>query len=643
MAFGMSTLPRVFTIGSDVETSSSFFAPLTFRLQESTTISGTTGGNYGSLSTADVVFVQSDGLHYRAYNPSAGSFNGSIVFGQHAYTYAISADFTNDGYPDLITSNLTASTEGEQNATYITAIRSAGATPNGNLPFVTDNEIVSYIGVGTMALGSDGAIMQASDLAAADFNRDGFLDVIVVGVNYYSTNPSTGNNDVTAMGYAIGFGNGGGVFSFPNGWQGTLDNYGGSSGSGITSRDALITPRVGTGDFDGDGYVDVAFAMHGDDGTSAGSLPPAYVLWGDANSAATGLLNTNLSNKFNNGWYQPQDIAGVLGQAGDTVDQVVISFNSSMHIARFNSDRTLQQDNELTQLPRGNLGKLLDYDLDGLTDLVSVDGNSSAVLTGYDWDGTSGASIGFGGFIFGTDILGVAGFDYDGDGKPDLASGSNSDNHLYIYNNQTPGDPNATAVNLVDGQRVADRAINGVDPANMTGNGSQSVTVSLVGGNTERDNALGYYIVDAQGKMGQARFLDLNALNGQVLNIQLLGEGSTLGLFLVSNGQARNESLSGEFTFRERSDLREAGLGSHAPLLVREADGRVVQGDIFHTMDASRIDLVNPLNAGGRVQSLSRAESSGSLMIGFEDTRLPFGDGDFNDLVLRVTHTDIFF
>lgn len=645
MASGINTLPRSFTIGSDVEAYSTFYAPLAFRLQESNDISGTTGGNFASLATADVVFVQSDGLHYRTYNPGSESFQSSILFGSHYYTYAIAVDFSNDGYQDLITANLTASTQAEPGATYITALKSDGATGLGILPFQNTPEVVSYIGPGSMQLDIEGAIIQASDLATADFNHDGFLDVIVVGVNNYSTNASDGNSVVTSICYAIGYGNGTGTFSFLNGWQPTGDNFGGQSSSFFSGRDALITPRVSTGDFDGDGQEDVAFAMHGDQGTSAGAFPPAYILWGDANAATTGLLNTASSNKYSNNWLQPQDIAGVLGQASDTVDQVVISFNSSLHVARFNPDRTLQQDNYITfpGIGRGNLGKLLDYDLDGLTDIVSVDGATSNVIVGYDWQGTTGNMFWFSGFDFGTDILAVAGFDYNGDGKPDLASGYNSDDHLYIYGNETAAKPIETQVTLVDGQRVSDGAINGVSPARMTGNGSQSLTVSLVGGNTRHDNALGYYIIDAEGRMGAARFLDLNAQAGEVLNIQLMHEGHTLGLFMVSGGQARNESLSGEFYFRERADLTEAGLGSRAPLLVREGDGRIVEGDIFHTLDADRIDLVNPLNAGGRVQALSRLDPSSSLVIGFEDTRLPFGDGDFNDLMLRVTHTDMVF
>ncbi len=643
MGSGLNTLPRSMTIGSQVETSSDFYAPLMFRLQENADIYSTTGGNYASLQTADLVFVQPDKLHYRAYNPSNASFDGSIVFGAHQYYYVVSADFTNDGYADLITINPTESTVGVPNATYITSLRSAGATANGALPFVTDNEIVSYIGAGSMQLSIEGAVIQASDIATADFNRDGFLDVIVVGANTYSTNQSDGDSVVTTTCYAIGYGNGGGVFTFGNGWQSTGNNFGGTASSIISGRDALITPRVTTGDFDGDGYVDVGMAMHGDDGTSAGAAPPAFIIWGDANAATTGLLNTASSNKFDNGWLQPQDVQGVRGQASDATDQFVITFNSSAHIARFNPDRTLQQDNEITGLGRGNLGRLLDYDLDGLTDIVSVDGESSTILLGYDWQGSTGDVIPAPGFIFGTDILGVAGFDYNGDGKPDLASGYNGDDHLYIYENTTGSTTDLAQLTLVDRQRVPDGAINGVGLGFMTGTGSQSATVTLLGGNTVRDNALGYYTMEADGRMGPARFLDLTALNGQVLNIQLLGEGVRLGLFLVADGQARNEVLSGTFHFRERAGGAEARFGSQAPQLVRDEDGRVVQGDIFHALDPSRLDFLNPLNTGGHLQALSRQENAGSLVIGFEDTRLPFGDGDFNDLVLRVTHTDMFF
>ena len=56
------------------------------------------------------------------------------------------------------------------------------------------------------------------------------------------------------------------------------------------------------------------------------------------------------------------------------VDQLVISFNSSAHVASFNSDKSLSTDNEIKSTPRGNLGTSLDYDGDGSPDIMFADG-----------------------------------------------------------------------------------------------------------------------------------------------------------------------------------------------------------------------------------------------------------------------------
>ena len=642
---GLMTLPRSYTIGSQVETSSSFFAPDLFQLNESTDIYSTTGGNYRSLINADVIFVQSDGPHYRAYDASSNSFNGSITFGiWGGYTYVYTIDINNDGFDDLVTSNLTASSSSAPNSTYITALLSAGNGDLGSLPFPDGygQEPVSYIGDGSMQISIEGAIIQVSDLAFADFNRDGWLDVVAVGVNVYSTFGVSGTDNEDNDGcYAIGFGNGTGSFNFTNGFQPTGDVFGGIN---ITAGlAAAVTPRVAAGDFDGDGLVDVAMAFHGDDGLPSTTNPPAYIVWGDSNSSSTGLLNIASSNKYSNGWVQPQDVAAVRGQASDTVDQLVIAFNSSMHIARFNSDRTLQQDNEITGLGRGNLGTLLDYDLDGLTDLVSVDGESSTVLLGYDWQGTSGDVIAAPGFFFGTDIQGVAGFDYNGDGKPDLASGDNSDDHLYIYSNETGDNTDVAQITLVERQRVSDSAINGVDARFMTGNGTASYAVSVVGGGAGFDNAFGWYVIGADGRMGEARFIDIDTAANAPVNLGPLAEGSRLGLFLVADGENLNPSFQGSFHFLDTASQARARIGSNAPILVSDSDGSVIQGNIFHTADARPLDVRNPLNSGGYLQALSRFDGSDTLLIGIEDLVLPDGDGDFNDLLLRVTvHDSIF-
>jgi hypothetical protein len=143
--------------------------------------------------------------------------------------------------------------------------------------------------------------------------------------------------------------------------------------------------------------------------------------------------------------------------------------------------------------------------------------------------------------------------------------------------------------------------------------------------------------------MGEARFLDIHAAPDPPVNLGPLVAGSRLGFFLVANGENLNPSFQDGFHFLDHASNGQARIGSSAPTLVSDSDGRAIQGEIFHTTDARMFDVVNPLNGGGYFQALSRFDGRDTLIIGFEDLRLPFGDADFNDLMLRVTITDAIF
>nr|WP_246522153.1 DUF4114 domain-containing protein [Neoroseomonas terrae] len=164
-------------------------------------------------------------------------------------------------------------------------------------------------------------------------------------------------------------------------------------------------------------------------------------------------------------------------------------------------------------------------------------------------------------------------------------------------------------------------------------------TLSVVGGRAAYDNALGWFEIRADGSFGDARFL---SVTGGTTEIDGLGAGSRLALFLVSNGAALNDDLTGSFRFVDAVSGGAAKIGSKAPALVSvDRAGQVVEGNIFHTADANSFDMLNALNPTGHHQTLSRMDASGDLLIAFEDTLLTDGDFDFNDLVVKVTvHED---
>ncbi|NMJ43964.1 DUF4114 domain-containing protein [Roseomonas sp. JC162] len=641
MPVGLDSLPDDVVIGAQSSSSGTFSYTLFQSLKESNEIYSVTGGLYREGPYSDLVFAQADGLHWRAYDPSSNAFDGSVVFGGAGDAYYVhSVDLNNDGFLDLVGTNRDSPTSGDPNSVRVyNYVAQPDAAP-GAAPFSAGS--YNTIPIGAMVMLSSNDIVQVHDSAFADFNGDGRMDIIVAGVNQYDVSGVSGGNDIDVYGcYAIGLGNGDGTFAF-QGFQYTSTEAGGQSGTaGLQSG---ILARVTAGDFDGDGLVDVAFAYHPDNGLPFSTpYPTAFIVWGDAgSSSSTPVLNVASSNTYTNSWDNPQDALAVRPSASATADQLVIAFNSSLHIASFNADRTLNQDTSISNTPRGNLGTSLDYDLDGSPDVMVADGNASGMFFGFDWTATgSSFAYGAGGMTLGTDIDGGAGLDFNGDGKPDFF-GPFKD-YLYVYENTTATTSDVGQVRLNEGIPVAGRAINGVGAGFMTGGGDAAYTVTVLGGRSSYDNALGWFDMRADGSFGPARFIDLKAAT-QGIDLGTPDAGSRIGLFLVANGAFLNDDLGGAFRFVDRQTGEDARLGSHDPMLVRDGPGGgAIVGDIFHSLDANPFDAVNPLNSGGRVQMLSRLDADGSLVIGMEDLRLANGDADFNDLVLRVTVTEPLF
>ncbi|CAH0149661.1 VCBS repeat-containing protein [Roseomonas sp. CECT 9278] len=629
---GLNTLSDGFVLGSDIETSSPFRAEIYNPMKESDSIGSSTAGNYASLTRADLVFAQQDGLHWREYDAPSNTFNGSVVFGADAgLDYIYTTDLNGDGFGDIVGFPLTTAVPGDPNSLYVTSFQGTPNAAAGAAPFI--NELYSYIPAGNMILEGPSDFLQVHDADFADFNGDGIMDIIVAGVNGYDVSAPSSGNDIDTYGcYAIGLGNGLGNFNFqPFQYNGVLAG-GGNGSAGLTSG---ILARVTTGDFNGDGLVDVAFAYHPDDGDDIVTPnPTAFVVWGDAGSSSDApILNTDSSNTYSNSWQNPQDVVA-LKPYPNYFAQLVITFDDQIHIAGFDFNKSLVNDNVIAQTPRGNLGTLLDYDLDGSPDIMVSDGESSAIYFGYDWLGTSGDyAYEQTGLTLGTDIANATGADFNGDGKPDFYGSYND--YLYAYENVTT--PASSAVTLVEADAVAPQAVNGVAAAFMTGDGAARYEVSVVGGRTAQDNALGWFEMHADGTFGTARFIDLDDAAAGGVGLATPAAGARIALFLVANGAFLNGDLDGAFRFVDAETGDTARLGSTSPRLVRDGTGAAILGDIFHTLDANPFDAGNALNTGGEVQALSRADGAQSLLVAFEDLRFSASDADFNDLVLRVS------
>ncbi len=219
------------------------------------------------------------------------------------------------------------------------------------------------------------------------------------------------------------------------------------------------------------------------------------------------------------------------------------------------------------------------------------------------------------------------------------------------------------------------------DRAALTLGGSvPSVTVSYQGGDGSFHSALGYYVVDPAGRIGEPHLLttDLSALQPGAASSfvvdnggQGLVKGATLALFLVADGHDLNPAFQtapasaiqlrlAEETpgglFPNLPDVGDSGLH----LLMRVDGGKLVPvlGDLWQTtdqigglpigigvvdttglnVDPSTPGLV-PLDAAGHPTTqhdLLGTTPGGGLSVSFEDSPLGAGDRDYQDVVLNV-------
>jgi len=241
-------------------------------------------------------------------------------------------------------------------------------------------------------------------ILGGDFNGDGKLDIL--GVT--ATNPGAA--------VSVLLGNGDGTFGFP---VNTLTTISGTN---------VIAQTFVTGDFNGDGKLDLAALVSGDETTSQLDLlillgngdgtftvGPTYDAGANPASIATGDFNGDGKIDLVVGNASPFSVVGD--------PQVAVLFG--------NGDGTFQAP-ILTTAGNGNYSVTVgDFNLDGKTDVVLSDGYWSdiSLLLG-NGDGTFqppmqfflGNSLGV--FTTGLGMFAVA--DFDGNGAPDLAvSGAN--------------------------------------------------------------------------------------------------------------------------------------------------------------------------------------------------------------------------
>jgi hypothetical protein len=281
------------------------------------TVNGATGAGavnvlYGSpslLTTSPAWYLHQDVTRVNGVAENDDRFGAALAAG----------DFNGDGYDDLAV-GVPGETIGS-----VSQVSHAGAVQifyGGSLGLrIGGNHILHKIHSGITGQTDDG---YASSLAAGDFNRDGYDDLAIGIPKKDVGSPSDVRTD--AGGVIV-------VYGCPDGLGsdcgGEIDQYiteNGLGGSLSSVADDQFGTSLAAGDFDGDGFDDLAIGVPNDDSFSGGlNAGAAWVVYGS--SAGLGGHGSQ-SSHF---WHQ--DRSGVEGVAepGDR-------FGASLAAGDFNGD-----------------------------------------------------------------------------------------------------------------------------------------------------------------------------------------------------------------------------------------------------------------------------------------------------------------
>ncbi|WP_419534679.1 cadherin-like domain-containing protein [Endozoicomonas sp.] len=198
------------------------------------------------------------------------------------------------------------------------------------------------------------------------------------------------------------------------------------------------------------------------------------------------------------------------------------------------------------------------------------------------------------------------------------------------------GLPESSVIHF-DGQAIFEEQSNG-----LTSYAETEVTVTFQGESAGFQNAAGYYMVNADGSIGDVHLVYENAsqqggggnlVPGQESFSFNVGEGESFNLFIVPNGYNYNDfSQLQDGTFELRSsDGSPVTMQTNDPQLVfvgNDGSETVIQsqfGDAVFHGSAS-----NNLNEDGIVHVQTTLNSDGDIVYGFEDL-YGGGDNDFAD------------
>jgi hypothetical protein len=249
---------------------------------------------------AYVIFGRKDGLGVNVNVSDLNGVNGFHLVGATG-SYAGSAvssagDVNGDGFDDIVVSDFSASPHGSSSgATYVVFGKASGFAATIDLTAMTAADGVRISGA---ASGDQSGYTVSS---AGDINGDGYDDILI-GAWRASPHGSHSGASYVVFGHSGGFGT--------NIDLSTLNGTTGFKLGGVAAGDSVGYSVAGIGDFNGDGYDDVAIGATSSSTSQYGSI---YIVFGKA-SGFTG--NLDLSSLDGSNGYR---VDGAFGDGIATV------------------------------------------------------------------------------------------------------------------------------------------------------------------------------------------------------------------------------------------------------------------------------------------------------------------------------------
>jgi hypothetical protein len=251
-------------------------------------------GAEATAGSVNVIYGTPTGLSSsgnQLWNQDSGDIEDISEAGDQFGFSVTAGDFNDDGYDDLAIGVRSEDVGGESGAGAVNVIygSSSGLSANGN-QFWTQDTLA-----GTTAEAGD---QFGFSLAAGDFNGDGYDD-LAVGAD--DEDLTTGMGTIEDIGAVnVLYGSAAGLVAAGNQFW----NQASTDIAGVEEEGDVFGSSLAAGDFDNDGYDDLAIGVTGEDVTAIGDAGAVNVIYGSA---------AGLDAAGNQIWHQ--DISGILGEA----------------------------------------------------------------------------------------------------------------------------------------------------------------------------------------------------------------------------------------------------------------------------------------------------------------------------------------